>query len=71
MLIKTLYRMTVRIGALITLLAIAIDPFTQQLIQLEQIMIYTPNTAVVIPRAQRYSQGNEYVVSLSGAQSES
>lgn len=55
-----------QVGALTTLLSLAIGPFTQQLLQLEQNLIYSPeNERATIPRADRYSLGNEYSVATS------
>jgi hypothetical protein len=51
--------MFLRIGALTTLLAIAIDPFTQQLVQLEQKLAYSADSQTIITRADRYSKGTE------------
>ncbi|TPX12323.1 uncharacterized protein E0L32_006970 [Thyridium curvatum] len=40
--------LVVRLGAIVTLLALALDPFTQQIIQLRQDVVFTP--------AERYAQ---------------
>ncbi|SPO06761.1 uncharacterized protein DNG_09455 [Cephalotrichum gorgonifer] len=52
----------VRLGALITILAIALDPFAQQLVQFGQEMRYTMDNggASSLPFATRYSKGNSY-----------
>ncbi|KAH8646740.1 hypothetical protein BX600DRAFT_518771 [Xylariales sp. PMI_506] len=57
-----------RLGSVIILISLAIDPFTQQLVQYGQDVKYTSNgrDANTIPWAQRYSKGNEFVVQLAG-----
>ncbi|MCJ1438974.1 hypothetical protein MMC27_008364 [Xylographa pallens] len=47
------------IGALTTLLAMAFDPFIQQLVQFETRLVYDADPKTKIVRAQRYSKGNE------------
>lgn len=46
-------------GAIITVLAIALDPLSQQLIQLDQRVTYNQESAVRIVRSNRYSKGTE------------
>lgn len=53
-------RVILRFGVLITLLAVAIDPFSQQLIQYKQATVFLEDDAVTIPLCQRYSKGSEY-----------
>lgn len=50
----------VQVGAIIVLLSIAVDPFTQQLVQYKQDVVYTPDTETTTKQARRYSKGNEY-----------
>lgn len=45
------------IGALVTLLAIAVDPFSQQLVQYSQRLKSSVDGAATIARAQRFSRG--------------
>ncbi|KAB8303098.1 hypothetical protein EYC80_004551 [Monilinia laxa] len=47
----------VRIGAVTTVLALAVDPFTQQLIQYQQRLVPRDNGEANVPRAERYSRG--------------
>jgi hypothetical protein len=51
-----------RIGALVSLLTIALDPFTQQLVQLEQKLHSATDSRTAIAIANRYSKGNEHVL---------
>lgn len=53
-----------RLGAVIVILALAVDPFAQQLIQLRQELRFVddPNSNTLY-RAERYSRGNEVVPS--------
>lgn len=53
-----------QLGALTTVMAIAIDPFSQQLIQYEQRSVKVPTSDASIARAQRYSRGYEFIVSV-------
>ncbi|KAI9167933.1 hypothetical protein HJFPF1_04074 [Paramyrothecium foliicola] len=48
----------VRVGALVTVLAIAIEPFSQQLIQYRQ--TFTETSGGAVPQAVRYSKGAQY-----------
>ncbi|KAI0440957.1 hypothetical protein F4803DRAFT_525272 [Xylaria telfairii] len=50
----------VQAGAIIVLFSIAVDPFTQQLVQYKQGMVYTPDADTTTKQARRYSKGNEY-----------
>ena len=52
-------RLLVWIGAVTTLLALAFDPFVQQLVQFETRLVYDADPRTTIARAQRYSKGNE------------
>ncbi|KAF3018221.1 hypothetical protein E8E14_012789 [Neopestalotiopsis sp. 37M] len=56
---------TVRFGAIVILLSLAIDPFSQQLVQLEQEVVYTRDPATSVNRALRYSKGNQFLLYLS------
>ncbi|KAK3935004.1 hypothetical protein QBC46DRAFT_358576 [Diplogelasinospora grovesii] len=49
-----------RFGVLISLLAVAIDPFSQQLIQYKQGTVSLADDTVTIPLCRRYSKGSEY-----------
>ena len=49
-------------GAVITVLAIALDPFAQQLVQYEYHSRNTTDPGTVVARAKRYDKGNEYQV---------
>ncbi|KAG8158099.1 hypothetical protein KVR01_011860 [Diaporthe batatas] len=44
-------------GALVVLLSIAADPFTQQLIQYERRVVYTNSTDITVNRAGRFDKG--------------
>lgn len=51
------------LGAAATVIAIAMDPFAQQLVQFEQRSFQdtiSNSSSASIPRAQRYSQGTEF-----------
>ncbi|KAK6600855.1 hypothetical protein H4I95_07837 [Botrytis cinerea] len=50
-------RLIVRVGAITTVLALAVDPFTQQLVQYQQRQIPQKHGIAVVPRADRYSRG--------------
>ncbi|KAK0615498.1 hypothetical protein DIS24_g11758 [Lasiodiplodia hormozganensis] len=50
------------LGALTTIFAIAIDPFTQQLVQFEEKSTEVESFDVTIPRATRYAKGSVYTV---------
>ncbi|XXH01984.1 hypothetical protein Hte_008348 [Hypoxylon texense] len=55
----------VRLGAVIVLLALALDPFAQQLIQLRQELRFVVDlNNNILYRAERYSRGNEFRVQL-------
>lgn len=45
------------LGALVVLLSIAADPFTQQLIQYRQGLVYTEDAKTTVPRAGRFAKG--------------
>ncbi|KAH6889839.1 hypothetical protein B0T10DRAFT_513043 [Thelonectria olida] len=52
-----------RIGLIVSILVLAVDPFAQQLLQFEQRVTYTETengTVNTVPRAERYSRGTEY-----------
>jgi hypothetical protein len=51
--------MSIRIGALLTVLAVALDPFSQQLLQYREMQdfVVDPLGQTAITRAQRYSKG--------------
>ena len=57
------FRSLLWLGAFITVLAIALDPFAQQLVQFEQHLSNTTDTQTIIARAQRYSKGTEVEIS--------
>lgn len=51
-----------RLGAIIVLLALALDPFAQQLIQLQQELRFIDDlNNNTLYRAERYSRGNEFI----------
>ncbi|KAI9733085.1 MAG: hypothetical protein M1834_003631 [Cirrosporium novae-zelandiae] len=51
------------IGAVITILALGLDPFAQQLLQLQSRLEYSkPDNLTGIAQARRYSKGNKYFV---------
>lgn len=47
-----------RLGALIILLDVAVDPFSQQLVQLRQDLVYTEDRETILSSAGRYSKGS-------------
>lgn len=51
------------IGALITILALAFDPFLQQIIGIEEFQNEGKLNSTSIPRALRYSEGILYTIS--------
>lgn len=53
-------RFLLLLGALTTIFAIAIDPFTQQLVQFEEKSTEVESFDVMIPRATRYTKGWVY-----------
>lgn len=59
--LQMLWRMkrsfSINLGALCTVLAIATDPLSQQLIQYQEIPVSVSSQNAAIPRAQRYSRG--------------
>ncbi|KAI1865903.1 uncharacterized protein JN550_008161 [Neoarthrinium moseri] len=55
----------VRIGAVTILLALALDPISQQLIQFRDHTVYVADDKVSIGGAKRYSNGNSFGVQLS------
>ena len=55
----TFSRSLLWLGAFITVLAIALDPFAQQLVQFEQHLSNAADTQTIVARAQRYSKGTE------------
>lgn len=67
-------RWILRIGAIATLLALAIDPFSQQLIQLEHTVKYVETTNKGLPstpRATSYDQGYVFTTSKTNSTDES
>lgn len=58
--------MILRLGALVILLDIAVDPFSQQLIQYRQDTVYIQDTQTTVSVAGRYSKGSEFAVQLAG-----
>lgn len=46
------------LGALVVLLSIAADPFTQQLIQYQQQVVYTEDPNATVNRAGRFAKGS-------------
>lgn len=60
------------LGALVVLLSIATEPFTQQLIQYQQRVVSAKDKNTTVNRAGRYSKGSEiYVPSNRSASGES
>ena len=57
-----------RFGALVMVVTIALDPFAQQLVQFDQEMRFTADTAgqAKVPFANRYSKGSVFSLSLPG-----
>ncbi|ESZ92361.1 hypothetical protein SBOR_7271 [Sclerotinia borealis F-4128] len=55
----------VRIGAVTTVLALAVDPFTQQLIQYQQRLVPHSDGEASVPRADRYSRGRLFNTQLT------
>lgn len=56
-----------RLGVIVVILMVAVDPFSQQLVQLEQKSIYTYDTngtQVVSPRATNYTLGDNSLANL-------
>ncbi|OJD28995.1 uncharacterized protein BKCO1_990001 [Diplodia corticola] len=53
-----------KIGAITTIIALAVDPFAQQLVQYRQELVFTTSPDTTVARAQRYSQGNQVRMSL-------
>lgn len=53
-----------RLGLVVSLLVLAVDPFAQQLVQFEQRVTNTEAkdglVNVTVPRAERYARGTEY-----------
>lgn len=49
-----------RLGALVILLDVAVDPFSQQLIQLRQDLVYSEDGETVLSSAGRYSRGSYF-----------
>ncbi|KAL2287106.1 hypothetical protein FJTKL_06109 [Diaporthe vaccinii] len=47
-----------RLGALIILLDVAVDPFSQQLVQLRQDLVYNEDRETILSDAGRYSKGS-------------
>jgi len=45
-----------------TVIALAFDPFVQQLVQYQTNVKYSPDSSTTIARAQRYGKGNEVTV---------
>ncbi|CAO2657021.1 Nn.00g058240.m01.CDS01 [Neocucurbitaria sp. VM-36] len=54
-------RSLLQLGALVTILALAVDPFSQQLIQHGQKLKSSNDASTTIARAQRYSSGTTFV----------
>ena len=56
-------RALVCLGAVITILTLAVDPFAQQLIQYEPRLVYSDGSdQAAIPRAERYSKGDWFYI---------
>jgi hypothetical protein len=49
------------LGALVVLLSIAADPFTQQLVQYEQRVVYTNDASTTVNRAGRFAKGSTII----------
>lgn len=61
----------VLLGALTTILALAVDPFAQQLVQYEHQPAFQTSNDAFIARADRYSKGGEYTIyTLTGISDE-
>lgn len=54
------------IGAVLTILSLAIDPFVQEIIGLEDRQVSTPASFGTIAQAHRYSKGTEVDIEASG-----
>jgi hypothetical protein len=61
-------RSTIRIGAFLTVLAVAMDPFAQQLLRFRPAPDFVSDESgrTAIARAQRYSKGTERRLQLTG-----
>lgn len=57
---------TLRAAAIVTVLAVALDPLAQQLVQLDQVLKLhtTPGQSATAPWASRYSKGFERASSI-------
>jgi hypothetical protein len=53
------------IGAILTILSLAIDPFVQQIIGFEVQQVTTPTNVSTIAQAHRYSKGTEVDISAT------
>jgi hypothetical protein len=58
-------RSFVAIGAVLTILSLAIDPFVQQVISFEDRQVSTTTNFGTIPQARRYSKGTEVDISAT------
>ncbi|KAF7538973.1 hypothetical protein G7054_g2526 [Neopestalotiopsis clavispora] len=56
---------TVRSGAIVIILSLAIDPFSQQLVQLKQEVVYTSDSATSVNRAVKYFKGSLFFLTQS------
>ena len=54
------------IGALLTVLSLAIDPFVQQIIGFDELQVQTFTNVATIPQALRYSKGIEIDIEAAG-----
>ncbi|KAI9654474.1 MAG: hypothetical protein M1821_006564 [Bathelium mastoideum] len=52
------------LGTAVIVLAVAIDPFVQQLVQLQSLVVYRNDTNAALPTATRYSKGFQYSIEI-------
>ncbi|TID25690.1 hypothetical protein E6O75_ATG03553 [Venturia nashicola] len=62
------FRSLAVIGALITIFALAFDPFVQQIIGIEELQTEGKFNSTAVPRAMRYSEGVMYDIKATGYQ---
>lgn len=49
------------LGAIIVILSVALDPFSQQLIQIDWRLSFRDSTLATVPVAKRYSKGFRFI----------
>jgi hypothetical protein len=64
LIIRDLHSGILRFGAIATVISLAVDPFAQQLVNYRQKLIFSNDTNTTIARAQRYSQGNQIMMTM-------